>query len=109
MTKWNRLHAFDRGQVIGLSQAALAKKAKVSQPAIAQIETGKTDPSVKTLAKIADALGVDIAVLFARANVHIFDMDRLRKKYDHVDKLTDNLYAALGKVVSYAKEIGFTK
>ena len=89
-----------------LTQAELAKKADVSQSTIAQIESGDKDPSVETLKKLSKALDVHIAILFAADDVHVFDMQKLRKKYDHVDKLNETLYFALGKVVSYAKDIG---
>jgi hypothetical protein len=47
--------------------------------------------------------------LFASKDVHIFDLPRLRRKYKDVDALTPNLYTALGKVIQYAKDIGFLK
>lgn len=96
-------------EIRDLTQAALAKKSAVSQSTIAQIESGKKDPSISTLKKIAGALDVHLAILFAGENVHVFNMEKLKKKYDHVDKLNETLYFALGKVVSYAKEIEFLK
>ncbi|HAR41163.1 MAG TPA: hypothetical protein DCS07_00775 [Bdellovibrionales bacterium] len=95
--------------VRGLSQLHLAKSAKVSQPTIAQIESGKKDPSVQTLQQIAAALDVEIAALFATDDVFVFDLKRLRRKYNHADKLTPHLYMALGRVVQYAKDIGYIK
>ena len=92
-----------------LTQAQLAKMSGVSQSTIAQIEKGRKDPSISTLRKIAEALGVNMAVLFASDDVHVFDMQRLKKKYDHVDKLNPTLYTALGKVIQWAKDIGFVK
>lgn len=91
----------------GLSQAQLAKEAKVSQPTIAQIESGKKDPSVETLRKIARVLDVEVASLFAADDIFVFDLRRMRRKYNHVDKLSPHLYMAIGKVVQYAKDIGF--
>lgn len=92
-----------------MTQAQLADKAGVSQSTIAQIESGDKDPSIETLKKIAKAFDTHIAILFAAEDVFVFDMTKLRKKYDHVDKLNPTLYFALGKIVSYAKDIGFTK
>jgi transcriptional regulator with XRE-family HTH domain len=92
---------------LDMTQTELAKKAGVSQSTVAQIESGKKDPSVSTLKKIASALDVHIAVLFAGDDVHVFDMKRLRAKYKRADKLHPTLYHALGMVVAYAKEIGF--
>lgn len=42
----------------GLTQAELAKKASVSTGLIGQIESGKVEPSIKTLEKIAEALSL---------------------------------------------------
>ena len=91
----------------GFSQAELAVKSGVSQSTIAQIEKGRKDPSISTLRKIAEALDVHMAVLFASDDVHVFDMARLKVKYDHVDKLNPTLYTALGKVMAWGKKIGW--
>ena len=90
------------------SQATFAAKSNVSQSTIAQIESGRKDPSVTTLIKLAEALEVHPAVLFAGNDVHIFDMRRMKNKYKTVSDLNDTLYRAVGEVVRYAKEIGFT-
>ena len=92
-----------------LTQAGLAQKANVSQSTIAHIEKGDKDPSLSTLKAIATALDVHIAILFTTDSVHVFDMEKLKAKYDHVDKLNPTLYFALGKVVAYARDIGFLK
>jgi transcriptional regulator with XRE-family HTH domain len=92
-----------------LSQVELAKLSGLSQSTIAQIEKGKKDPSISTLRKISIALDVHMAVLFASDEVHVFDMQRLKRKYDHTDKLNPTLYTALGRVIQWAKEIGFLK
>lgn len=91
----------------GFSQAQLARESKVSQPTIAQIESGKKDPSVQTLRQIAQALDVELAAIFAAKDIFVFDLRRLRRKYNNVDKLSPHLYMALGKVVQYAKDIGY--
>jgi transcriptional regulator with XRE-family HTH domain len=90
-----------------LTQAALAKAASVSQSTVAQIEAGGKDPSITTLKKLAAALDVHIAILFAGDDVHVFDMKRLKKKYDNVDKLNETIYFSLGKVIQYAKNIKY--
>lgn len=89
------------------SQGDLAKKAKVSQSTVAQIESGRKDPSMSTLKKICSALDVDLAPLFASDTVHVFDMNRLRKRYKNASDLNSTLYKALGEVIRYAKEIKF--
>ena len=90
-----------------LSQAQFAKEAQLSQPTIAQIEAGKKDPSVQTLKQIARVLDIEIAALFGAEDIFVFDLKRLRRKYNHRDKLTPHLYMALGKVIQYAKDIKF--
>lgn len=90
-----------------MTQNDLAVKADVSQSTIAQIESGKKDPSIATVKKIAEALDVHLAILFASDEVHVFDMKRLKEKYKKVDDLNPTLYFAFGKVVQYAKSIGF--
>jgi transcriptional regulator with XRE-family HTH domain len=46
----------------GLSQAQLAKRIRTSQPMVARWESGKQLPSVRTLVRIAQATGFDLAV-----------------------------------------------
>jgi len=90
-----------------LSQKELADTSKVSQSTIAQIESSKKDPSINTLEKIANALDMEVAIFFASDDVHVFDMNRLKKNYDHIDKLNPTLYMALDKIIRYAKDINF--
>lgn len=92
-----------------LTQQELARAANVSQSTIAHIESNRKDPSISTLKKLATALDIHIAVLFSTDTVYVFDMDRLKTRYDHVDKLNPTIYYALGKVIAYAKDIGFLK
>ena len=92
-----------------LSQAQLAKDAKLSQATIAQIESGRKDPSVQALRQIARALDIEIAALFTGDDIFVFDLRRMRRKYNHPDKLTPHLYMALGRVVQYARDIKFIK
>lgn len=48
----------------GMTQAALAKKAKVTQAYIAKLETGdKKNPSLAILQRLANALGKPVAEL----------------------------------------------
>lgn len=90
-----------------LTQKDLAENSGVSQSTIAQIETGRKDPSITTLRKLSDALDMDIALFFATDDVHVFDMKRLKKKYKSVDDLNPTLYMGLGKVVQFARSIKF--
>jgi transcriptional regulator with XRE-family HTH domain len=47
-----------------LSQEALAERASMQRSYLAELETGKRNPSVRTLLKIANALSVPIRALF---------------------------------------------
>ena len=47
----------------GLTQIELAKRTKVTQGYIAQLEAGDKTPSLATLRKLAKALGVRVAEL----------------------------------------------
>jgi len=46
----------------GLTQAELAKRAGVSQPAIAQLENPDSNPTIETLQKVAKALGSELSI-----------------------------------------------
>ena len=47
----------------GLTQKALAAKAKISRPYLARLETGRHDPHLSRLRKLARALGVKVSEL----------------------------------------------
>jgi len=49
----------------GLSLEQLARLTGISAPALSLIETGKRDPRLTTLSRIADALRVPLATLIA--------------------------------------------
>lgn len=44
----------------GLSQKQLSDKTGIGQPNLSAIENGKGNPGLKTIGKIADALGINI-------------------------------------------------
>jgi ribosome-binding protein aMBF1 (putative translation factor) len=45
-----------------LSQTALAKRLKMSQPAVARLESGEHNPTFPMLLRISNALGVELAI-----------------------------------------------
>jgi transcriptional regulator with XRE-family HTH domain len=47
----------------GLSQAALAKKAKITREYVNRLEAGRYDPTVGVLQRLAKALGVPVTAL----------------------------------------------
>ncbi|HGU6173175.1 TPA: helix-turn-helix domain-containing protein [Escherichia coli] len=52
----------------GLSLRALAEKSGISKSTLNDIETGKSNPSVETLTKIAKALNIEISYFFSDEN-----------------------------------------
>lgn len=94
-------------EIRNMTQNQLARLASVSQATIAHIEKGSKDPSIETIKKLAVALDTHIATLFASDEVYVFDLKRLRRKYNDANKLTPHLYMAVGKVVQFARDIGF--
>jgi len=48
----------------GLSQAELAEGMGTTQSAVARLEAGGTSPTIPTLRKLADALGVELVLRF---------------------------------------------
>jgi transcriptional regulator with XRE-family HTH domain len=52
----------------GLSQAELARRCGVSQPAIARLERGEHEPRLATLRRIAHALDADLVLDFSFRN-----------------------------------------
>jgi DNA-binding XRE family transcriptional regulator len=50
-------------EYLGLTQAELAVKAEMKQPALARLEKGGSVPRTTTLAKLADAMGLDVEQL----------------------------------------------
>jgi ribosome-binding protein aMBF1 (putative translation factor) len=45
-----------------LSQTALAKRLKMSQPAVARLEGGEHNPTFPMLLRISNALGIELAI-----------------------------------------------
>jgi putative transcriptional regulator len=53
---------------LGLSQSTLAGRAKLTTATICRIERGQNQPTLTSLNKIADALGVEVAELVRGAD-----------------------------------------
>ncbi len=56
----------------GMTVTALAEKVGITQPNMSNIVNAKTSPSLELLERIARALGVDVAELFAPQQVGVF-------------------------------------
>ena len=52
---------------LGISQAELAARIGSTQPAVARLEAGGVSPSLDTLHRVADALGLELVVEFRPA------------------------------------------
>lgn len=48
----------------GLTQAELAVRMETTQPAVARLEAGGVTPSLDTLRRVADALGLELIIDF---------------------------------------------
>lgn len=48
----------------GISQEALAKAAQLSRTYLTEVETGRRNPTLNNISRLADALGVPIRRLF---------------------------------------------
>jgi transcriptional regulator with XRE-family HTH domain len=58
-------------QARSLSRPKLAYKANMSRAHLWGIETGKTAPSIRTLKKLSDALGVGLARLLSKSDAEM--------------------------------------
>ena len=55
----------------GLTQTQLARMLGMRQPHVARLESGDHEPSVATLARLADALGLDFSIDIKRGRVKL--------------------------------------
>lgn len=60
----------------GVSKSTLAEATGLNPVTIWKIEAGKSDPSVKTLEKLAHALNVDVALFFAASLIFTKDISK---------------------------------
>jgi transcriptional regulator with XRE-family HTH domain len=54
---------YHRRKYNGLSQQVLAEKANITQSIVSELEAGEYNPSIETLTKIADVLGISMEYL----------------------------------------------
>lgn len=57
----------ERRQRLGLSQSEVAARMGTSQPAVARLESGRSDTRMSTLARYAEAVGTTIGFAIADA------------------------------------------
>jgi transcriptional regulator with XRE-family HTH domain len=85
----------------GLSQKEIAAIIKMDQSQYSKLEKDKTDPSVSTLAKVANALGAQLSELFAddlMKDVNSYDKS-LMEKISLVDALDEDEKKSLFKII----------
>jgi predicted DNA-binding mobile mystery protein A len=73
-----------------MTQAELARRAKISQPHLAGIESGKTDPQISTLKRIFEAMSCDL-VLQPRPKKHIKELLRGRARSIALKRLKQSM------------------
>ncbi|MCB5084152.1 helix-turn-helix domain-containing protein [Streptococcus mutans] len=89
----------------GLTQKEIAQKLNMTQPAYAQWENGKREPSAKTLEKFASFFDVSTDYLLGKTNIkkEIPEGEELEKE---LDRAIDNSVGFEGKPVSdYDREV----
>ena len=80
----------------GLTQQQLADKLGVSQQYIGIYESGKRQPKIQTLQKIADALGVPVTEFLDEELTSMTTGERIRKARLRADMTQEQLAALLG-------------
>jgi transcriptional regulator with XRE-family HTH domain len=91
---------------VGLSLRELARRLEVSPSLVSQIETGKTQPSVRTLYAIVNELGVSLDDVFSRENSGVRTTRGRGKKQaggDAVQRAHDRSVIDLGSGVHWER------
>lgn len=71
----------------GISQSDIAKALRVSRGFVSNLENGKTNPTLATMARVAEALEVTTVELLEEAEIDIFENDILKKYPEVLDIL----------------------
>lgn len=83
----------------GVSQYALAKLSGISQPALSQLETEKTQPTIQTLEKIINALNMSWSEFFGEATELSPELQNLVNSAKHLSPEQINLLASFLKTL----------
>ena len=62
-------------KLAGMTQAELSERTGIAQGAISKIESGKANPSVKTLARLAEGLGMSVTMEFTPRTDDVSDAE----------------------------------
>ena len=68
----------------GLSQEDIGFDSELTPQYYGTIERGQTNPTVSTLEKICDAMGLSLVYIFAESNTNIFNIDPLSMQILHL-------------------------
>lgn len=83
----------------GLTQAKLARQVGLSDSLIAQIETGKAQPSLNTLDRLADVLGVSTSYFLTQdGEIPVQDGQVVRLREWNADKKTNDILHMLQRL-----------
>lgn len=87
----------------GVSQSAIATRASCSVSYLSMLENNKRDPTLSTVAKIAEALHVPVGLLFVLAA----DQDELGDIDEHLaDQLMQSALASLKTSANTTDQVG---
>lgn len=94
----------------GFSQKTLAERSGISQSAISLIEKDQRDPSTKTLALLADALGTTSANLLGDAEAMTISDDDIKfALFDGEKGITDEQFEEVKRFARYIASQKSTK
>ncbi|MFA5261802.1 MAG: helix-turn-helix transcriptional regulator [Candidatus Omnitrophota bacterium] len=97
----------------GMEQDELANKANITQSHLSKIETGESNPSLKTLKRIAKALSVDEKTFFPD-DIEPISLDDEKLVFGHIDSYIRQFISKSDSIpfLELAKDLyegGFTK
>lgn len=86
---------------LGTSQEVLSEKADLSANYIAQLEIGRRNPSLKTLTKLAIALGIPVeeAIGIGIESLPFWMDAKSNKNFEDFDPRIKNLLVEIGKLL----------
>lgn len=84
---------------LGLTQAEAAERIGISNEFYARIERGKTLPSVPTLSRMADSLGITVDALFGRSGASKITLEPKRPSTGTAKATADNDSPELRRVI----------
>lgn len=83
-----------------LTQAELAKRLGVSQPAVARWESGKVSPTIATLSRLIKACELSLSISLAARNDHDLDLALENLRYTPEER-----FERYVKGLEFAKEL----